>query len=72
MKTYRVEWSIDVEADTPLQAAHKALEIQRRRNSTAVVFTVFADGAHWNIDLLNEQQARRKAPPFIMAKYDPD
>lgn len=37
---YRVKWEIDIEADSPRQAAVKALKIQRDRNSIATVFEV--------------------------------
>lgn len=40
MKTYRVVWEIDIEADSPREAAIKALEIQRDPLSTATVFDV--------------------------------
>jgi hypothetical protein len=40
MSSYRVTWEIDIEADTPQEAAEKALEIQRRPDSSAVVFEV--------------------------------
>lgn len=44
MKTYRVRWEIDVEADSPADAAGQASEIQRDPESTATVFMV--DGLH--------------------------
>jgi hypothetical protein len=37
---YRVTWEIDIEADSALEAAEEALEIQRRPDSIATVFTV--------------------------------
>jgi hypothetical protein len=40
MKEYRVEWTIDIEADTPREAAEKALAIQRDGFSRATVFDV--------------------------------
>lgn len=40
----RVRWEIDVDADSPLEAAQKALDIQRRPNSTATVFDVHEHG----------------------------
>jgi hypothetical protein len=40
---YRVEWEIDVEAATPEEAARKALEYQRDKNSSATVFSVYDD-----------------------------
>jgi hypothetical protein len=39
-KSYRVTWTIDVDADGPREAAAKALEIQRDTESTATVFNV--------------------------------
>ncbi|HEV3458099.1 MAG TPA: hypothetical protein VHG32_16150 [Thermoanaerobaculia bacterium] len=40
MPTYLVTWRIDIEADTPEEAALAALAIQRKPDSTAVVFEV--------------------------------
>lgn len=40
METYRVRWEIDIEANTPQQAAQEALVIQRDPNSNATVFDV--------------------------------
>lgn len=40
MPTYLVTWIIDIEADTPRDAAQKALEIQRDPESIATVFEV--------------------------------
>jgi hypothetical protein len=40
MESYLVTWKIDIEADTPEQAALAALAIQRKPASIAVVFTV--------------------------------
>jgi hypothetical protein len=40
MKSWRVTWGIDIEADTPREAAEKALAIQRDPFSCAVVFQV--------------------------------
>jgi hypothetical protein len=38
---YRVLWEIDIfDADSPREAAEKALEIQRKPDSIATVFTV--------------------------------
>ena len=38
--SYRVTWVIDVEANSPTEAAEKALEIQRDPESVATFFTV--------------------------------
>ena len=48
----RVRWEIDVDADSPVDAARQALAIQRRLDSIATVFTVVEDhGAETTIDL---------------------
>jgi hypothetical protein len=50
---YRVSWEIDVHADSPREAAQRALEIQGRRDSIATVFQVVgSDGTVHTIDLL--------------------
>lgn len=41
MKNFRVMWEIDIEADSPGEAAVKALEIQRNPTSWAKVFDVY-------------------------------
>ena len=41
MTEYRVTWEIDIEADTPLEAAEEALTIQRDPESTATFFKVW-------------------------------
>jgi len=52
MSEYRVKWDIDIYADTPREAAEKALEIQRDSSSTATVFRVFdEDGSITLADL---------------------
>lgn len=38
--SYRVTWSIDIEADSSEEAAKEALQIMRDPNSTATVFDV--------------------------------
>lgn len=40
METYKVRWEIDIEANTPEQAAVLALAIQRDPSSIATVFDV--------------------------------
>jgi hypothetical protein len=42
VKTYRVTWEIDVEADSPQKAAEEALRIQRDPNSIATFFKIVA------------------------------
>lgn len=51
---YRVIWEIDIEADSPEDAAKKAREIQRDPKSTAVYFKVTEHANYWHIDLLDE------------------
>ena len=40
MNSYKVVWEIDIEANSPVEAAIKALKIQQNKNSTANVFLV--------------------------------
>jgi hypothetical protein len=40
MTEYRVTWKIDIEADSPEEAAEKALAVHRDPNSIATVFEV--------------------------------
>jgi hypothetical protein len=40
MAQYRIIWSIDIEADSPEQAAHQARQYQLDPDSTATVFAV--------------------------------
>jgi len=42
MPTYLVSWKIEIEADTPREAAEEALEIQRDPESLATLFEVLA------------------------------
>lgn len=42
MTLYRVTWEIDVEADTPREAAIKARDYQTKPGTTATVFDVYA------------------------------
>jgi len=49
---YRVSWQIDLDADSPREAAEKALEIQRRPDSTATAFSVRDEtGGSMEVDL---------------------
>lgn len=62
MAEYRVEWAIDIEADTPEEAARLALEIQRDPASTAMVFTVTDEaGEVATIDLTAIDEASASA-----------
>lgn len=55
MSFYRVAWTIDVEADDPVSAARKALEIQRDPESIATCFEVRAGNGSptFEVDILD-------------------
>ena len=66
MPTYNLVWEIEIDAETPLEAARKALEYQRDPGSEATVFDVVEeDGKVTQVDLLNEEMAivRKKEQP---------
>ncbi|OIO40153.1 hypothetical protein AUJ10_03800 [Candidatus Pacearchaeota archaeon CG1_02_31_27] len=54
-KQYLVKWVIDIEANSPEEAAKLALEIQRDENSEALAFTVKeqATGEETDVNLLD-------------------
>jgi hypothetical protein len=55
MTSYHVTWEIDLDAETPLEAARDALAIQRDSGSLATVFTVFGeDGSQSRVDITEE------------------
>ena len=57
MPEYRVMWEIDVEAESPRQAAEKALEIQREADYEAVVvFSVTQIIRTHLVDLLEDSE----------------
>jgi hypothetical protein len=63
--TMRVRWEIDLEADSPREAAEKALAIQRRPDSTATAFEVTDEaGAIVHVDL-EEDDGRGAAKPLV-------
>lgn len=52
---YKVQWGIEIEADSPQDAARQALAIQRDPASIATVFTVTTPGGEEiDVDLLRE------------------
>jgi hypothetical protein len=51
MKTWYVEWRIEVDAETPEEAARIAQSMQRDPNSGATVFHVATDKGFEVIDL---------------------
>lgn len=58
MSSYLVTWGIDIEANSAIEAAKLALEIQRDDYSSAVCFTVKkqSTGEETIIDLEDEQE----------------
>ena len=51
----RVRWEIDIDADSPVEAARAALAIQRRPESIATVFVVIDPNGHeTTVDLQEE------------------
>ena len=64
MTSYSVNWQIDIEAESPVEAARQALKIHRDQNSTATVFDIYdEDGNCTRVDLLEieEEQMGRIA-----------
>jgi hypothetical protein len=66
MKEYRVTWEIDIDADSPEEAAQKALDIQRNPESMATVFDVFEpdeeandNAKHFRVDLMEDDPEER-------------
>lgn len=60
MNHYLVTWEIELDAETPEEAARKALEIQRDPNSIATVFDVVDENAiatRVDITALDEEAA---------------
>lgn len=45
MPEFRVRWVIDIEADTPREAAEKARQVQQNPDSIATVFEVWPAGS---------------------------
>jgi hypothetical protein len=59
MTSYSVNWRIDIEAESPVEAARQALEIHRDPGSLATVFEVYdEDGHHTSVDLLETGEDR--------------
>lgn len=51
-QSYAVVWRIDIEADSPEEAVHKARQFQLAPDTTATVFEVTSpDGATETIDI---------------------
>jgi hypothetical protein len=59
MTTFSVNWRIDIEAESPVEAAGQALEIHRDPNSTATVFDVYDEQGNYTCaDLLGTGENR--------------
>jgi hypothetical protein len=57
MKNYAVTWNMELDADSPIEAARAALNIMQDRTSTANCFTVCDDeGEVTHVDLEEESQ----------------
>lgn len=56
MTKYLVQWEMDIEADTPEEAAKEALKVHRDLSSEATYFSVTELGAKktYHVDLLEE------------------
>jgi len=56
---YLVTWDIEINADSPEEAARKALEIHRDPSSLATVFMIGdVEGKLWKVDLSAEPGER--------------
>ena len=57
MRTYRVTWELEMDAEDPRAAAKQCLLIMRDPGSVATVFTVeeVEGGGEWMLDLLDPE-----------------
>lgn len=60
MTTYSVNWQIDIEAKSPVEAAKHALEIHRDQNSMATVFDVYDEDVNCTRVDLQEIEGNRE------------
>jgi hypothetical protein len=59
MTAYSVNWRIDIEAESAVEAAKQALEIHRDPNSTATVFDLYDEQGNYTcVDLLGTGENR--------------
>lgn len=72
MKTYRVRWVIDIEAETPEEAALRALIVQRNRDwaNMATSFDVQEGGGGWEVVDLGETTAEQAEAKLKEAAAD--
>jgi hypothetical protein len=72
MKSYRIIWEIDVEANNPTEAAAKAQLIQQDKGSEATIFEVYEDGKYVEtLDLFNnESYHNENAPKYFKNDFE--
>lgn len=67
MAYFHVQWEIDIEADTPEEAARQAWAHMRRHDSTANAFMVWREGADEGISVdLSELDQAQPDPTMAM------
>jgi hypothetical protein len=65
---FRVIWEIDIDADSPMEAAHEARAVQLRPDTTATVFNVWEHaGLMHSVDLA-EQTGRLVGTELVAVK----
>ena len=72
--TYTVNWAVDIKAKTPREAAQKALEIMRDKESAAQTFHVVnhgLEGAKW-VDLLDDEESEDGRQTWPKEEQDAD
>lgn len=71
--TYRIEWEIEIDADTPREAAQAALAIQRRHDSYATAFKVFDEsGEMEQVDLEEDEDEEPECTCAERSWYGPE
>lgn len=69
IKDYLVTWAVDIAADSPEEAARKALEIQRDPDSIANVFDVNANGFPIRVDFAAGDPPSITTPPITVTVF---
>lgn len=69
MTQYRATWSIDIEADSPEDAALQALQIQRDEDSEALVFEVKWGILTQSVDLAPTDPPRPEKGAYVIDVY---
>lgn len=70
MATYRVIWEIDIEADSPQEAASEAAAIQTDPESIATVFTVSCGDQKWDVDTADGVSFVESHPGYCASTKD--